>query len=171
VVAFAFAGFVARAYRCRVRDDLCSVAIAFHPDGKSLVTGSEDKAIVVWDIDKGQPQKVLLGQNKPIKALAISADGNWLASGSDEYPILLWNLNTGRRVGDAFNEHDMAVTSLWLSPNGDMLVSTSKDGTAIVRDLRAQALSDRACRLVGRNFTQTEWEQLVGNTDYQKVCN
>jgi hypothetical protein len=47
---------------------------------------------------------------------------------------------------------------------------TVRDGVA-VWDIDAEHLAEAACRVAGRNMTETEWETYLGSLDeYRKTC-
>ena len=73
-------------------------ALAFPPDGKTLISGSEDWTVRIWDLATGRPAKTL-HHNGRVWSLAVSADGSFLAVGlASPYEVHLWNLETGERL-------------------------------------------------------------------------
>jgi len=58
------------------------------PDG-SLVSGSSDKTIKIWDVKNGQNIKTLTGHTHDVFALTVLPDGS-LVSGSWDYTIMIW---------------------------------------------------------------------------------
>lgn len=70
-------------------------ALAFPPDGESLVSASTDGNVRVWDIVSGQAKAILFGHRYQAKALAIPSSGDRLVSvgglSKDEYgEVLVW---------------------------------------------------------------------------------
>ena len=68
------------------------------PDGRTLVGGSEDGKIDVWDTQTGQVRFKLSGHNKPITAIAMSADGQALISASEDGTIKAWDLGKEKEL-------------------------------------------------------------------------
>jgi hypothetical protein len=68
--------------------------LAITPDGKTLVSGSPDASVRVWDVATGKERAVLTGHNDGIWRLAISPDGKMLASASWDKTVKLWDLGT-----------------------------------------------------------------------------
>jgi WD40 repeat protein len=64
----------------------------FSPDGKSLISGSQDKTIKIWNIDSGENTATLTGHSGAITSIAISPDGRILASASEDATVRLWAL-------------------------------------------------------------------------------
>jgi WD40 repeat protein len=62
--------------------------VAFSPDGKRIVSGSDDLTIRVWDAEKleqiGDP---LSGHSSCVKSVAFSPDGKRIVSGSYDQTI------------------------------------------------------------------------------------
>ncbi|HEY9825942.1 MAG TPA: DUF4468 domain-containing protein [Stenomitos sp.] len=69
-------------------------AVTFTRDGSLLVTGSDDKSIMLWDLSKGKMTKELKGHADDILSVALSSNGKLLASGSDDKRVLIWDLET-----------------------------------------------------------------------------
>ena len=129
--------------------------IAFTPDGRQLVSASEDKTIRVWDLASGKTVRTIRGESAPgpvgkVYAMALSPDGKWLAVGGWTHPecagrcgeIRLYELASGKLVA-LLKGHSNAVVGLAFSPDGSRLISGSggNDHAAILWDtgLRADA--------------------------------
>ena len=71
-------------------------ALAFAPDGKTLVSGSDDDTLRVWNAPSGTPRQTLAGHGNDVKTVVFSRDGKTLASGSKDASVRLWDAKTGR---------------------------------------------------------------------------
>jgi len=109
-------------------------SIAFSPDGETLVSGSEDKTIRLWNARTGECQQTLQGHTNWVKSIAISSDGRLVASGSFDQTVKLWDAETGNCL-TTLQGHSSTVTSIAFSPDGQKLVSSSYDQTIKLWDI------------------------------------
>ena len=66
-------------------------SVAFSPDGKRLVIGSNGKeAVKLWDVDSHQELLTLEGQGSLFRATAFSPDGNLLAASNGRGRLHIW---------------------------------------------------------------------------------
>ncbi len=103
-------------------------SVALSADGQTLVSGSSDHTIKVWNVSTGQEVRTLTGHTGPVWSIALSADGQTLVSGSDDKTIKVWNMSTGQEVR-TLTGHTGYVWSVALSADGQTLVSGSNDKT------------------------------------------
>jgi WD40 repeat protein len=70
-------------------------SVVFTSDGKSLVSGSDDKTVKLWDMQTGGVVRTFSGHTKLVRRVSVSADCATIASGSWDYTTRLWNVHTG----------------------------------------------------------------------------
>ncbi len=68
-----------------------SVAISF--DGRTIVTGGDDRTVKVWDVASGRELKTLRGHTESVTSVHIAPNGQTIASGSSDNTVKLWNVN------------------------------------------------------------------------------
>ena len=101
-------------------------SVAISPNGKTIVSGSKDRNIKVWDLQTGQMQRTLEGHSSLVKSVAISPDGQTIVSGSLDSTIKMWDLHTGQ-MQRSLKGHSWQVHSVAISPNGQTIVSGGLD--------------------------------------------
>ncbi len=116
-------------------------ALAFSPDGRTLVSGGEDDVIRVWSVDAlleqdaAEPQ-VLTEHSNWVYALAYSPDGRYLASGGFDHSIIVWDVNNDYVPVQRLTGHGDVVRTVQFSPDGLRLASGGDDARVIVWDMR-----------------------------------
>ncbi|MBI2929520.1 MAG: protein kinase [Verrucomicrobia bacterium] len=108
--------------------------LAFSPDGRILVSVPSAQDIRIWDVDSQQQLSLLSPRPIYFTEGAISPDGRTLAVGDFNGLITLWNMASLQQTGtlDGHREH-LYTTGLAFSPDGDTLVSVSKEHFRIWR--------------------------------------
>jgi WD40 repeat protein len=122
--------------------------VLFTPDGRQLISLSQDKTIRIWDVESGQPLRVLRppigsGREGELHAGAISPDGRTLAAGGHGLAgeektgvgVYLIDLPSGRMR--TLRGHKGTIHSLAFAPDGKRLASGSDDKTVRVWDLES----------------------------------
>jgi len=66
--------------------------IAFSPDGETLISGSDDQSVRLWDVGKGESLKTIYGYTQRVWSFAFSPDVKTIVSGSDASTVKLWNI-------------------------------------------------------------------------------
>ncbi|ORX38718.1 WD40-repeat-containing domain protein [Kockovaella imperatae] len=120
-------------------------SVALSPDGKLVAAGSLDTMVRVWNVQTGQQVERLKGHKDSVYSVAFSPDGKTLVSGSLDRTLRVWDLTqTKRAVENAppgskdvdkglgvcqstLNGHKDYVLSVAVSPDGQWVVSGSKD--------------------------------------------
>jgi len=110
------------------------LSVALSSDGKTLVSGSNDKTIKVWDLATGGEPRTLTGHQYVVYSVALSSNGKILVSGSGDATIKVWDLATGKELRTLTGHQDW-VRSVALSSDGKTLVSGGNDNTIKVWDL------------------------------------
>jgi WD40 repeat protein len=102
-------------------------SIAFSPNGRLLVSGSDDipTPIRVWEVFTGNTLYLLPHPNQ-VKSVAINSTGTILATGDIRGALVLWDLKLGQRIS-AWAAHGGKVSGLAFSPDGRILASASSD--------------------------------------------
>ena len=110
------------------------MSVALSANGQTLVSGSWDNTIKVWNPLTGKEVGTLTGHTSHVHCVALSADGQTLVSGSEDKTIKVWNSFTGKEVRTLIG-HTSSVFSIALSADGQILASGSGDNTIKVWDL------------------------------------
>lgn len=114
-------------------------SVALSADGQTLVSGSEDNTIKVWDLKTGQVNHTLTGHTDSVRSLSLSPDGQTLASGGGDNTVKLWDVQTGA-LRYTLSGHSGTVWSVACDRTGQTLASGSEDHTIKLWDMQTGAL-------------------------------
>jgi COMPASS component SWD3 len=103
--------------------------IAMSPNGKILVSGSEDGTIGLWNLPQGKPIGTLEEHEAGVRAIAFSPDGKMLVSASADNTINVWQMPKVKTPAYTLTGHSDWVKCLAISPDSKILASGSQDKT------------------------------------------
>ena len=106
--------------------------LEFHPSGDTLVSGSEDKSLILTSLRSGSLIRKLDGHDSALSGVAFSSDGLSILSGSGrssddsdtDNSLRIWDYATLQVVSD-FTGHNAAVHAVSVSINGEYVASSS----------------------------------------------
>lgn len=104
-------------------------------DGKTLITGSKDTTLLVWELhSKGgtwrvdeNPLHILYGHNDEVTCVAINVELDISVSGSKDGTCIIHNLRDGNYVRSIYHYQDLAIASVSISSQGYILIYTEED--------------------------------------------
>jgi WD40 repeat protein len=104
--------------------------LAFHPDGRHVVSAGHDGSLRMWDVKTGEQVRTFEGHKAPVDGVAVSPDGRRIASGSNDRTARLWDAQTGEELRQ-FPGHKDTVYNLAFSPDGRRLLSADTHGNLL----------------------------------------
>lgn len=100
-------------------------AVCISPDNNTIVSGSEDNTIMVWNAD-GKLIRILEGHSGHILCVCVSPFGSTIVSGSADNTIKTWSIKDGSLI-KTLKGHFSSVISLCIC--ADYIISGSTDET------------------------------------------
>jgi WD40 repeat protein/transcriptional regulator with XRE-family HTH domain len=127
------------------------LAVAFSPDGRTVLTGSTDNTMKLWDVSTGNCLQTFLGHTDGVRSVAYSPDGKTIASGSIDRTIKLWQISDGQ-CWQTLTDHKAMILALAFSPDGSILTSACMD-----RTLRLWRVESGQCLRVLAGHNKPVW--------------
>ncbi|MDE0935259.1 MAG: serine/threonine protein kinase [Mariniblastus sp.] len=145
-------------------------AADFSPDGKRVVSVSEDGTITITDCMSGEIIKTM-GENLDVPAIgaAYAPDGSVFATADESGFVSVWTAD-GFDLQRKFRAHLVAIWDLNFSPDSRFIITASSDGTAGIFDLETNAqiasLSDHSSEVSSASYS-SDGKMIVTSSDDQ----
>jgi WD40 repeat protein len=149
--------------------DLRGVFITLADD---LIVSSLGGELQVRDLDTGEVKRSLGGSRGFVQEVHSTADGSMIAIRGGDGTIGLFDVASGVQIGLPITISDDEVTSIALALDGTTLAAGGglEDGVALW-DLRPESWIAAACALAGRDLTEEEWDNNIGDlAEYRSTC-
>jgi WD40 repeat protein len=95
------------------------------PDGRRIVSTSNDRTAKVWDASSGSELFTLKGHNAFVCSVSIASDSHRVATGAMDGEVIVWSLRNAEQL--AFNHGTDDAKVSW-RPDGDGLITGGADG-------------------------------------------
>jgi WD40 repeat protein/serine/threonine protein kinase len=92
-------------------------AVAFSPDGRTVITASDDKTARIWSAADGTPDGPALVHPGPVTAVAVSPDGAMILTGCSDKTVRFWSATLGEPIEPSI-VHGVEITGVAFSPDG-----------------------------------------------------
>jgi WD40 repeat protein len=102
------------------------LALAFGPDGKTLVSGSADRTLKIFDVESGRMLEQYIHDGE-VRAVAASGDSHYFFAGPGS-EILDWRFEAAASLR-VLSGHADLVHAVAFAPDGKTAASGSADGT------------------------------------------
>ncbi len=103
-------------------------SVAFSPDGRQVLSGSDDHTLKLWEASSGRLIRTFEGHSEGVASVSFSPNGRRVLSGSWHATLKLWDAGTGRLI-HTFEENHGGVTCVAFSPDGAAVASGSAGQT------------------------------------------
>ncbi|KAL4888457.1 quinon protein alcohol dehydrogenase-like superfamily [Aspergillus ambiguus] len=105
--------------------------VAFHCEGKWMVTSSEDGTVKVWDTRTGSLQRNY-AHKAPVNDVVIHPNQGELISGDRAGIVRVWDLGESVCTHQLIPEDDVAVQSVSVASDGSLLCAGNKKGNVYI---------------------------------------
>lgn len=167
-------------------------SVAVEPGNKWFATGAGDRVIKIWDLASGELKLSLTGHISTVRGLAVSSRHPYLFScGEDKVRSLLvicrppflirpplqmvkcWDLEANKVIRH-YHGHLSGVYALSLHPTLDVLVTSGRDASARVWDMRTKAqihvLSGHTATVADVKCQESDPQVITGSMDSTVRC-
>lgn len=110
-------------------------SVAFAPDGQTILSGSDDSTIRLWNAETGRLVHCFRGHTNRVKCVAFSPDGQRILSAGEDGSLRLWSVETRKPIHVFEHAHERSITSVAFSPDGRYALTGSDDRTIRLWDL------------------------------------
>jgi len=142
---------------------------ALAPDSRVVAAGSTRGWVRLWDLRTGRPRGAATRVARTdARQIAISPNGRLLAVGAYDGTATVWDLRTRTRVGQSFTILKGLAPAVAFKPDGRLIVG--ENVSAVEWPLDRPTLQRFACQVAGRDITRAEWEDVLPNQPYRRVC-
>ena len=123
--------------------------VAVTRDGSTIVSGSTDQTVRVWDNMTGQQKFQLNGHVGAVHGLALSPDETFAVSSGADGTLRLWDIVGGRQLKQLIT-YDATMYSIAVHPQGGLIAAAGADRKVHLLDM----------------ISGIEQQTMTGHTDY-----
>lgn len=158
------------------------------PNGRWLAVSGRSGELEIWDA-QGQYLVMSLEQEGNSR-IAWSPDSTMLTSANGSLPSSVWNIDERYKLAKLSVpkdsdmpwysttrpllvgiDSDQGLVDVTWSPDGEMIAGVARDDWRVfVWPATPTGMIQQACRYLGRNLTEEEWEQYLPDEVYRKTC-
>lgn len=109
--------------------------VAVTADGRLAISGSSEKSLKVWDLERGMELCSLHGHADTVEKVVITPEGRRVVSASGDKTIRVWDIESGEQLHNLHGSQHI-ITNLMLAPDGHRIISSSfEDQTIKIWDI------------------------------------
>lgn len=105
--------------------------IDYSPDGKYIITASDDNTAVLWEAASGKLLYKLQEHSSRVTSAKFNSDGKYIVTTSFDRYAIIWDVMTGKLLFK-LPGHKSEIYYAEFSPDGKYVVTASRDKSAII---------------------------------------